>query len=96
MLYWLLDYIQTQFNPPGFGVFGYITVRSALAAVTALIISLIFGRKIIHWLQRMQLGETVRTDIGLDNHLSKSRYAQHGRDYYHPGNRIPDHPVDAA
>ena len=33
MLYWLLDYIQTQFNPPGFGVFGYITVRSALAAV---------------------------------------------------------------
>jgi len=72
MLYWLLDYIQTQFNPPGFGVFGYITVRSALAAVTALIISLIFGRKIIHWLQRMQLGETVRTDIGLDNHLSKA------------------------
>lgn len=72
MLYWLLDYIQTQFNPPGFGVFGYITVRSALAAVTALIISLIFGRKIINWLQRMQLGETVRTDIGLDNHLSKA------------------------
>lgn len=72
MLYWLLDYLQQNFDPPGFGVFSYITVRSALAAVTALIISLIFGQKIINWLKKMQLGENVRTDIGLDSHLSKS------------------------
>lgn len=72
MLYWLLDILQQQFDPPGFGVFTYISVRSALAAVTALIISLIFGKKIIRWLQRMQLGETVRDDIGLDSHLSKA------------------------
>lgn len=72
MLFWLLEYLQNTFDPPGFGVFSYITVRSALAAVTALIISLIFGQKIINWLQKMQLKETVRTDIGLDNHLSKA------------------------
>jgi phospho-N-acetylmuramoyl-pentapeptide-transferase len=72
MLYWILDYLQQNFDPPGFGVFSYITVRSALAAVTALIISLIFGQKIINWLKKMQLGENVRTDIGLDSHLSKS------------------------
>lgn len=72
MLYWFLEYLQNNFNPPGFGIFGYITVRSALAAITALIISLIFGKKIINWLKKMQLGENVRTDIGLDSHLSKS------------------------
>ncbi|MCH8494124.1 MAG: phospho-N-acetylmuramoyl-pentapeptide-transferase [Balneolales bacterium] len=72
MLYWLLDLIQVTYDPPGFGVFGFITVRSALAAVTALIISLIFGGRIINWLKGMQLKETVRTDIGLDSHLSKA------------------------
>lgn len=72
MLYWLLDLIRVTYDPPGFGVFGFITVRSALAAVTALIISLIFGGRIINWLKGMQLKETVRTDIGLDSHLSKA------------------------
>ncbi len=72
MLYWLLDLIEQTFEPPGFGVFSYLTVRSALAAVTALFMSLVFGKRIIRWLQRMQLGETIRTDIGLDNHLSKA------------------------
>lgn len=72
MLYWLLELIQQTFDPPGFGVFSYITVRSALAAFTALIISLVFGKKIIRWLRRMQLSETIRTDIGLDSHLSKA------------------------
>jgi phospho-N-acetylmuramoyl-pentapeptide-transferase len=72
MLYWLLEYIQQNFDPPGFGVFSYITVRSGLAAFTALFMSLVFGKKIIKWLKKMQLGENVRTDIGLDSHLSKA------------------------
>lgn len=72
MLYWILEYLQQNFDPPGFGMFSYISVRSALAAVTALFISLVFGKKIIFWLKRMQLGENVRTDIGLDSHLSKA------------------------
>jgi phospho-N-acetylmuramoyl-pentapeptide-transferase len=72
MLYWLLDLIQQTYDPPGFGVFGFITVRSAMAAITALIISLFFGGKIIRLLKRMQLKEVVRDDIGLDSHLSKA------------------------
>lgn len=72
MLYWLLDLLERTFEPPGFGIFAYLSVRSALAAITALFMSLVFGKRIIRWLQRMQLGETIRTDIGLDNHLSKA------------------------
>jgi len=72
MLYWLLDLLERTLEPPGFGIFGYISVRSALAAITALFMSLVFGKRIIRWLKKMQLGETIRTDIGLDNHLSKA------------------------
>jgi phospho-N-acetylmuramoyl-pentapeptide-transferase len=72
MLYWLLDLLERTIEPPGFGIFAYISVRSALAAITALFMSLVFGKRIIRWLQRMQLGETIRTDIGLDSHLSKA------------------------
>ena len=72
MLYWLLEWIQETYNPAGFGLFGFITVRSAAAAFTALIISIFFGRRIIRWLQKMQLKETIRDDIGLDNHLHKA------------------------
>lgn len=73
MLYFLLEWLQNEFQPPGFGVFSYITTRTALAAVTSLIISLLIGRKIIRWLEKMQLKEVVRDDIGLDSHLSKNQ-----------------------
>jgi phospho-N-acetylmuramoyl-pentapeptide-transferase len=73
MLYFLLEWMQNEFQPPGFGVFAYITTRTALAAVTSLIISLLIGRKIIRWLEKMQLKEVVRDDIGLDSHLSKNQ-----------------------
>lgn len=72
MLYLLLHWLQVHFQPPGFSVFSYISVRSALAAITALIISMILGKRIIAWLEKMQLGETIRTDIGLDTHLEKA------------------------
>ncbi len=72
MLYWLLDWIDQVFNPPGFGVFDYITVRSALAAATALLFSLLVGKRIIRWLQKKQLKETIRTDIDLPGHFSKA------------------------
>jgi len=54
----------------GFNVFRYITVRAALSAITALIISLFIGPRIIRWLQRKQIGEEIRTD-GPSTHLSK-------------------------
>ncbi len=72
MLYLLLRWFEQNFHPPGFGAFAFISVRSAFAATTALIISLILGKRIIEWLQKMQLGETIRTDIGLDHHLAKA------------------------
>ena len=72
MLYLLLDWIQEIVNPPGFGVFTFITVRSALAAVTSFFISVFIGKKIIRLLKRMQLEETFRDDIGLDNHYDKA------------------------
>jgi phospho-N-acetylmuramoyl-pentapeptide-transferase len=73
MLYALIDYLDKQFSPAGFGAFDFITTRTAFAAATALIISLLIGRKIIEWLERMQLQETIRDDIGLDTHLSKGK-----------------------
>ncbi len=60
MLYYLMQYLEEQFQPPGFQVIQFITVRAALAAITALFISMIIGRRIIRWLEAKQLGESVR------------------------------------
>lgn len=72
MLYWLFEWLQETYQPPGFGAFQYITVRSALAASMALLISVFVGKRIINWLRHMQLGEVVRSGIGLDSHLAKT------------------------
>lgn len=72
MLYALFEWLQQQYQPPGFGAFAFITTRTAFAAATALIISLLIGGRIIKWLERMQLKETIRDDIGLDTHLKKA------------------------
>lgn len=71
MLYELLSWMNQEYDPPGFGAFEFITTRTALAATTALIISLIIGRSLINWLMKLQLREVIRDDIGLDTHLSK-------------------------
>ncbi|MEX0649122.1 MAG: phospho-N-acetylmuramoyl-pentapeptide-transferase [Balneolaceae bacterium] len=72
MLFELIDWLNQLYDPPGFGAFEFITTRTAFAAATALIISLIIGRKIISWLQKLQLQEVIREDIGLDSHLHKA------------------------
>jgi phospho-N-acetylmuramoyl-pentapeptide-transferase len=72
MLYHLINWLDNLYSPPGFGAFDFITTRTAFAAATALIISLIIGKKIINWLKRMQLKEVIRDDIGLDTHLGKA------------------------
>ncbi len=71
MLYELIKWLNEVTNIPGLGAFDFITTRTAFAAATALIISLIIGKKIIIWLRRMQLKEVIRDDIGLKTHLSK-------------------------
>ncbi len=63
MLYELLAWMNEQYAPPGFDAFDFITTRTAFAAATALIISLIIGRQIIRWLIKMQLKEVIREDI---------------------------------
>lgn len=72
MLYWLLEWINQQFNPPGFGAFNFITVRAAFAAGMALLISILFGKRIILYLQKLQVKETFREGIGLDHHKEKA------------------------
>src|SRR3982750_1443597 len=70
MLYYLFGYLDKHFNFPGAGVFQYISLCSAIAIITSLIISLVFGKNIINYLRRKQIGETVR-DLGLDGQKQK-------------------------
>lgn len=71
MFYYLFDYINEIFSPPGFDIFRFLTFRSALAAITALLLSFYFGPKLINYLHRKQIGETIRTD-GPENHKAKA------------------------
>lgn len=70
MLYHLLDYLQRQFDIPGGGLFQYLSFRSVAAIVIALLIGMIFGKKIINLLARRQIGEEVR-NLGLQGQLEK-------------------------
>lgn len=70
MLYWLFDYLQSGDHVPGARLMGYITVRSVLAVLLSLFISMVVGRHIIGRLQKMQIGETVR-NLGLEGQMSK-------------------------
>lgn len=73
MLYYLLDWINQNFDPPGFGIFQYITFRAAASAITALLISFIFGPKIIRRLQQSQIGEQAKSELQkVGNHASKA------------------------
>lgn len=69
MLYYLFNYFDSL-NLPGAGVFHYISFRSAMALITSLIISVVFGKRLIGLLRKMQMGEQVR-DLGLDGQKEK-------------------------
>ena len=72
MLYYLLDWLNEQYDIPGFGVFQYITFRSILSIIFSLFISILIGKKIIDILRKNLIGEVVRTnDVGPD-HASKA------------------------
>jgi phospho-N-acetylmuramoyl-pentapeptide-transferase len=64
MLYYLFEYLDKTLDVPGTGVFQYITVRSALSFILSLLLSTIYGKRIIQFLQNQQVGETVR-ELGL-------------------------------
>jgi len=64
MLYYLFEYFDKTLDLPGTGVFQYITFRSALALMLSLLLSTIYGKRIINFLRNQQVGETVR-ELGL-------------------------------
>lgn len=70
MLYYLFEYLQNAYDFPGAGLFQYISFRAAMAVITSLLVSLVFGGKIISFIQRKQIGEEVRT-LGLEGEESK-------------------------
>ena len=70
MLYHLFDYIEKTFGTPGAGLFQFITFRAALAILTSLFISMMMGGRLIKFLLKKQVGETVR-DLGLDGQKEK-------------------------
>ena len=71
MLYYLFEYLDKILDVPGTGVFQYITFRSALALMLSLLLSTIYGKRIIGFLQRQQVGETVR-ELGLAGQNEKA------------------------
>src|SRR5690554_6509279 len=71
MLYYLLQYLDSAFDFPGAGLYQYTTFRSGMAFILSLLISTLLGKKIINYLRRQQIGETVR-ELGLEGQNEKS------------------------
>ncbi|MCU0390749.1 MAG: phospho-N-acetylmuramoyl-pentapeptide-transferase [Thermoflexibacter sp.] len=70
MLYYLFQYLDERFDLPGAGLFQYISFRAGMAAVLSLLIVAVYGRRIINYLQKQQIGEIVR-DLGLEGQMQK-------------------------
>ncbi len=70
MLYYFFNYLDQAFDFPGAGVFQYISFRAAMAIITSLIISLLFGKSLIRLLVKRQIGESIR-DLGLEGQADK-------------------------
>ena len=70
MLYYLFTYLDKQFDLIGAGVFQYISFRAGAAAVLSLLITITFGKKLINYLSKKQVGESIR-DLGLEGQMQK-------------------------
>lgn len=70
MLYYLFQYLD-KMDFPGAGVFQYISFRAALALITSLFITLVFGKRIINFIRKKQIGETIR-ELGLEGQVQKT------------------------
>ncbi len=71
MLYYLFSYLEKNYSIPGAGVFQYITFRMAMAVITSLIVTTVYGRRLIDYLRYKQVGETVR-NLGLEGQMQKA------------------------
>ncbi len=70
MLYHLFTYLDKHYDLAGAGLFQYISFRAALSVIVSLTISMVFGKRLISWLRRKQVGETIR-DLGLEGQMEK-------------------------
>src|SRR5574344_1574013 len=70
MLYYLFTWLHAQLGVPGAGVFQYISFRAAAAIITSLFITIVYGKRLIAFLRRKQIGETVR-ELGLEGQKEK-------------------------
>ena len=70
MLYYLFEYLEKEYNLTGAGLFQYISFRAGLAIAISLIITIVFGKKLIDKLRAFQMGESIR-DLGLEGQMEK-------------------------
>lgn len=74
MLYYLFDWLDRAFDFPGAGVFQYISFRAASSAILSLLIMLLFGKRFIRWIgQKLNMMDTVRTELGLEGAEQKAK-----------------------
>ena len=71
MLYYLFDFLENNYQLPGASLFQFLSFRAAMAALMSLIFSTLFGRRIIDFLSRKQIGESIR-DLGLEGQNEKA------------------------
>ena len=71
MLYYFFEYLEKQYQLPGAGLFQFLTFRSAMAVLLSLLIAMIYGKRVILFLQAKQIGESVR-DLGLEGQKQKA------------------------
>lgn len=71
MLYYLFEYLDKTYDVPGAGLFNFITFRASLAVILSLFIATVYGKKIISYLRRKQVGESIR-DLGLEGQNEKA------------------------
>ncbi|MCK0161818.1 phospho-N-acetylmuramoyl-pentapeptide-transferase [Allomuricauda sp. F6463D] len=71
MLYYLFEFLENQYQLPGAGLFQFLTFRAALSVLLSLLIAMVYGKKIILFLQKKQIGESIR-DLGLDGQKQKA------------------------
>src|SRR5690606_21383981 len=70
MLYYLVEYLQEYMHIPAGGLFNYISFRTAMAVILSLMITTLYGGRLINMLRDRQVGETVR-DLGLEGEKQK-------------------------
>ncbi len=71
MLYYLFEFLEQEYQFPGATLFGFLSFRAAMAVLLSLVLATVFGKKVILFLRKKQIGETVR-DLGLEGQQEKT------------------------